>query len=188
MEPLLRFRARAQALLQTKAGKPLDAVAPDESFTQALKEFEELRASLGVYNAGVAAANAIITARKRQVQAANVRELQNAVASLKAQKVRHTQEVRNLCDSEAQLQGEKTTLEQDKDTAKQQLDIRTEQVITRYGEAINRYLERINAAFRITTPTHTYRGGVPSTSYQIVINQNAVDLGDAMTPADRAEL
>jgi wobble nucleotide-excising tRNase len=55
----------------------------------------------------------------------------------------------------------------------------------RYGQSINRYLERINAGFRITSPTHTCRGGTPSTSYQILINQNPVDLGDSSTPADR---
>jgi wobble nucleotide-excising tRNase len=179
------LRQSAQALLQTKAGTPLDAVAPDENFTQALNAFETLRTTLGDYNAGVAAANAVITSRKRQAQAANVRELETALAALRAQKARHTDEVRNQCAAEARLQTEKTALEQAKETAKQQLDTHTAQVITRYGEAINRYLERINAAFRITTPTHTYRGGPPSTSYQIIINQNAVDLGDATTPADR---
>src|SRR5205085_5335829 len=61
----------------------------------------------------------------------------------------------------------------------------TQQVITQYGQKINWYLERINAGFRITTPVHNYRGGPPSTSYQIVINQNAVDLGDPQTPLDR---
>lgn len=85
----------------------------------------------------------------------------------------------------ASPQTEKNTLEQNKETAKEQLDTHTAQVITQYGTAINRYLDRINAAFRITTPTHTYRGGPPSTSYQIVINQSAVDLGDTTTPPDR---
>jgi wobble nucleotide-excising tRNase len=69
--------------------------------------------------------------------------------------------------------------------AREQLDRHTEQVIAQYGQSINHYLDRINAGFRITTPTHTYRGGPPSTSYQILINQNAVDLGDAGTPLDR---
>jgi hypothetical protein len=67
----------------------------------------------------------------------------------------------------------------------EQLDAHTQRVITQYGQSINGYLERINAGFRITSPTHTYRGGPPSTSYQILINQNAVDLGDAATPADK---
>lgn len=34
----------------------------------------------------------------------------------------------------------------------------------------------------VTTPTYTYRGGPPSSSYQIVINKTPVDLGDAATP------
>lgn len=61
----------AQSLLQVKAGTPLDAVAPDDGFTRALADFEALRTSLESYNEAVAAANAVITARKRQAQAAN---------------------------------------------------------------------------------------------------------------------
>jgi wobble nucleotide-excising tRNase len=179
------LRESAQALLDMKAGTPLDAVPPDDRFTQALGAFEALRTSFGTYNAAVATANAVITARKRQAQAANVRDVENALARLKAQKARHTPEVQALCDTDTRLQAEKSALEADKATARQQLDAHTQQVITRYGQRINWYLERINATFRITPPTHTYRGGPPSTSYQIVINQNAVDLGDPATPPDR---
>jgi wobble nucleotide-excising tRNase len=179
------LRRSAQTLLQLKAGTPLDAVAPGEDFTQALAAFEVLRTALGTYNAAVAAANAVIAARKRQAQATNARDVETALAKLKAQKARHTDDVRALCASDVRLQGEKTTLEEDKARAREQLDAHTQQVITLYGQSINRYLERINAGFRITTPTHTYRGGPPSTSYQILINQNAVDLGDAETPPDR---
>jgi wobble nucleotide-excising tRNase len=179
------LRESAQALLDVKAGTPLDTVAPDDRFTQALGAFESLRTSFGTYNATVATANAVITARKRQAQAANVRDVESALARLKAQKARHTADVQALCDTDARLQAGKTTLEGDKATARQQLDAHTQHVITQYGQHINWYLERINASFRITTPTHTYRGGPPSTSYQIVINHNAVDLGDPATPPDR---
>lgn len=114
-----------------------------------------------------------------------MREIETAVAALRAQKVRHTNEAQNVCATDLRLQGEKETLEQEKETSRRLLDDYTQRVITRYGQSINRYLEKINAGFRITTPTHTYRGGPPSTSYQILINQNAVDLGDAGTPADQ---
>jgi wobble nucleotide-excising tRNase len=184
-EVLKALRESAQSLLQKKAGTPLDAVAPDETFTQALADFETLRAELASYNAAVAAANAIITARKRQAQTANVREVEAALGKLKAQKARHLEEVPALCADDGRLQGEKNALDQEKATAKEQLDAHTAQVIAQYGQSINHYLDRINAGFRITTPTHTYRGGPPSTSYQILINQNAVDLGDAGTPLDR---
>jgi wobble nucleotide-excising tRNase len=184
-ELLAALLRSAQTLLQTKAGTPLDAVAPDDAFSRALVGFEALRTSLGTYNAAVAAANVAIAARKRQTLAANVRDVQSALANLRAQKARYTEPVRELCASETRLQTEKTVLEGVKSRAKEQLDAHTEQVITQYGQSINRYLERINAGFRITAPTHTYRGGPPSTSYQILINQNAVDLGDSATPADR---
>jgi wobble nucleotide-excising tRNase len=183
-EVITALRQSAQSLLQIKAGAPLDAVAPDERFTQALGAFETLRASLADYNAAVAAANAVIDARKRATQAANVRDVENALARLKAQKARYTNDVRELCATETRVQGEKQALENAKTQARNQLDAHTRQVITRYGQSINRYLERINAGFRITTPSHNYRGGTPSTSYQILINQNAVDLGDSATPTD----
>jgi wobble nucleotide-excising tRNase len=175
----------AQSLLRRKNDAPLEAVPPDEAFTLALTDFEALRTSMANYNAAVAAANAVIGARKAQAQAANLRDIDIAMAGLRAQKLRHTDEARDVCAADVRLQGEKATLEGEKATAREQLDTYTEQVITRYGQSINRYLEKINAGFRITTPRHTYRGGPPSTSYQILINQNAVDLGDGETPVDR---
>ena len=184
-ECLIALRHASQALLRIKAGTPLEAVPPDEGFTQALTAFEELRVSIGAYNASIAGANAIIATRKRETQAANAREVESALARLKAQKARHSEDVRVLCASDATLQVGKTALETEKDRVRVQLDTHTAQVITRYGQSINRYLERINAGFSITTPTHNYRGGQPSTSYQIVINQNNVDLGDAATAHDR---
>ena len=179
------LRQAARNLLQTKAATPLESVPPDASFTQTLTAFETLRTSLSGYNASVAAANAVIAARKRETQAANLRDVENTLAKLKAQKIRHTDTVRELCSAHVALQVEKTVLELKKTQAKGQLDAHTERVITQYGQRINHYLERINAGFRITPPTHTYRGRQPSTTYQIVINQNAVDLGDADTTPDR---
>lgn len=182
---LKALRDSAQALLRTKAGTPLDAVAPDETFTHALEAFEGLRTDLATYNAAVAGINAVVAARKRQAQTANVREVETAIGTLTAQKDRYAGDLPELCATDQRLQAEKTALDQQKATAREQLDQHTAQVIAQYGQSINHYLERINAGFRITTPTHTYRGGPPSTSYQILINQNAVDLGDAGTPLDR---
>jgi wobble nucleotide-excising tRNase len=184
-EIMTGLRLAAQSLLQIKEGTPLHAVPPDEGFTRALAAFEGLRTSLGVYNAAVAAANAVIETRKREMQAANLTNVESGLARLKAQKARYTQEVVELCSNDSRLQGEKAVFEGEKAQVREQLDTHTQHVITQYGQSINRYLERINAGFRITTPTHTYRGGPPSTSYQILINQNAVDLGDPATPADR---
>jgi len=160
-------------------------VPPDERYTQALAGFESLRAAIGEYNSAVAAANAIIEARKHQAEAANLSEVENELARLKAFRARHTESVKALCATDARLQNEKSALETAKTQAREQLDAHTSQVISAYGQRINHYLERVNAGFRITPPTHNYRGGTPNTSYQIVINQHPVDLGDADTPHDR---
>lgn len=184
-EKMGALRHAAQLLLDVKRRMPLERVAPDERYTHALAAFEALRASVGTYNVAVATANATIAARKRQAQAANVREVEGSLARLSTQKIRHTVEVHALCDRDGILQGEKERMEINKAAVRQLLDAHTQQVIAQYGERINWYLERINAGFRITTPTHTYRGGAPSTSYQIIINRSAIDLGDPETPVDR---
>jgi wobble nucleotide-excising tRNase len=175
----------AQALLDRKRAAPLEAVPPDEAFTRALAAMEGLRASIGTYNAAVAAANALIQVKKQEARSASVGAIQQTLASLRAQRSRHAPEVHALCEAEARRQREKQGLEADKEHTRDRLDTHTAAVIARYGDSINRYLGRINAGFGITTPAHTYRGGSPSTSYQILINQRAVDLGDATTPLDR---
>lgn len=178
------LREAAGVLLTVKVGTPLEAVSPDVTFTRSLEEFEALSTSIEAYNEEVTTANAIISLRKGQAQIANVRDLEINLASLKAQKIRYSDEVHELCIAAECLQGEKATLEDAKATVRQQLDVHTQQVIEQYGQHIKRYLERINASFTITTPTYTYRGGSPSTSYQIVINENTVAIGDPRTPAD----
>ena len=184
-EVMTALRENARASLRAKAAAPLDAVPPGADSTKALQDYETLRAAIAGYNAAVAAANAVIAAKKREAQVAELRAVEGQLAQLHAQKARHTDEVVAQCAIEGTLQAEKRGLEEEKTLGKAALDVHTEQVIRQYGDSINRYLTKINAGFRITTPTHTYRGGSPSTSYQILINQNAVDVGDSSTPHDR---
>lgn len=65
------------------------------------------------------------------------------------------------------------------------LDEHTEQVIGRYEKTINTLLDDFQAGFRITGTTHDYRGGLPTSSFQILINDTAVDLGDDDTALDK---
>jgi wobble nucleotide-excising tRNase len=181
-QTLLGLQTSAQDLLRRKAANPLETVPPDEIFTEALTAFEGVRTAIANYNNAVATANGLINARKRLVEASNVTDVQASLDMLKAQQSRHTADIRGLCATDVRLQTEKTALEQAKAEARTRLDTHTAQLIARYGQSINVYLEQINAGFRISTPTHTYRGGTPSTSYQILINQVGVDLGDSTTP------
>lgn len=179
------LRRAAKVLLEKKAAAPLEAVVADEEFTRALTQVDSLRGSVQRYNESVAAANAHIEARKREARLANEMAITQGLNVLKAQMVRYTPDVRVACEADRIRQAEKAMLEKQKAQAREQLDEHTVAVIARYGGSINKYLERINAGFKITVPTHNYRGGTPMTTYQIVINQQSVELGDANTPLDR---
>jgi wobble nucleotide-excising tRNase len=183
-EILRNLESAAQALLRIKAAAPLASVPLDDCFLEAQQAFDGLRSSIAVYNAAVGSVNTVIETKKRSIQAVTVQAVEGQLTRLKAQKSRHTGQVNTLCADFARLRQEKSALEKQKAQAREQLDLHTQQVISGYGESINRFLELINAGFRISPPTHNYRGGTPSTSYQIIINEHAVDIGDPSTPLD----
>jgi wobble nucleotide-excising tRNase len=130
----------------------------------------------------VADANAIITAKKKVTGAADVRTVEGVLTHLRAVKTRFEPETRKACDEYTLAQLEKKAIEDKKAATREHLDEYTERVIGHYEDAINNFLDAFNAGFRITGTKHGYPGGVPSSSYQIQINNTAVDLGDAETP------
>ena len=184
-ESLAALRKAALALLERKAAAPLEPLQPDEAFREARAASEQARDTVSAYNAAVDTANAIVAAKKLETEAANVQAAEEALARLKAQNTRHTQAVREACETYQAHLTEKADFERQKTETREELDEHTGQVIAQYGQSINRYLDRFNVGFRITTPTHAYHGGTPISSYKILINETPVDLGDASTPLDR---
>ena len=63
-----------------------------------------------------------------------------------------------------------------------QLDEHSNNVIRRYERRINDYLDVFNTGFTITETRHSYPSGIAASSYQLVINNTAIDLGDGQTP------
>lgn len=179
------LRRACLALLERKLAAPLERIELDDVYATTRAAVDAVAEAVRAYNAAVTAANAVIVARKQRAEVAVISTLEAELALLKATKTRHTDETRQACATYVDLMAEKTALETEKTQTRAQLDTHTAQVIEQYGQAINRYLDRFNAGFSITTPTHTYRGGPPSSSYQIVINGTPVDLGDATTPIGR---
>ena len=175
-------RAATLSLLKRKESAPLERIAPDEDFMQAAVAHDALAKAIATYNGSVVAINKLIDAKKEQTGAADVAAVEAELTRLMAQKKRHTEQVDTACQTYRTLMGEKDELEGQKAEAKAQLDEHTESVIEQYGHSINRYLDRFNAGFRISTPTHDYRGRTPSSSYRIIINETSVALGRADTP------
>jgi wobble nucleotide-excising tRNase len=53
-----------------------------------------------------------------------------------------------------------------------------------YEGRINQLLDNFNAGFSIAQTRPAYGGGIASSTYQLVINNTGVNLGDGKTPTD----
>lgn len=179
------LRNISRELIAQKASAPLNTVTTTVQFTDALTAFEELRGQIDLYNRQVVAANTTIEQVRLGAQTADVAEIGGRLRVLKGKKSRFEVDTVDLCATDAELARGKQALETQKNDARTRMDAHTADVIDRYGQSINVFLERINAGFRISAITHNYRGGTPITAYQLVINNNSIDLGDAATPLDR---
>jgi len=180
-----QLREQILAFFEKKLSRPLDVVGLDQEFNALLAQYNDLVTAVEVFNQSIDAANVVIQNQKQAATVADSATIKRELTALKAVRTRHTQQVIDAVAQYANKNNEKGTLGNNKAALRQQLDTHTAQVIQHYGTAINRYLKAFNAGFSITTPTHDYRGRTPSSSYQIVINDVEVELGDSSTPIDQ---
>jgi len=185
VEAIRRLAALATGLLDRKAAVPLEPIAPDEGFTVALTAYDRAATAIEAANAAIRAANVIIADKKAAADAGDLKAAEAELAHLTAIQTRHRADVAELCGTYTKLSGEKDGIEARKDAIRKKLDAHTKTVVKPYERRINEYLEAFNAGFTIAETKHTYPGGVAASSYQLVINDTAVDLGDSKTPGDR---
>lgn len=99
--------------------------------------------------------------------------------------VRFDGNIWNTPNADTRVATEKTAIDIRKDAVRRQLDTHTKTVVEPYERRINASLQAFNAGFSIDKTTHAYPGGIATSSYQLIINSTAVDLGDSKTPASR---
>jgi wobble nucleotide-excising tRNase len=180
---LRTLREATSRLLERKSQAILEPVVPRKEFTEALESYGDAREAVKRYNDAVQTTNAAIAAKKKATQAADEAALAKELAHLRALKRRSDKTVTEAFATIVKLASEKAAIDKKKDEAKTALDTYTDTVLAQYESAINRYLDHFNAGFRIGRTTYDYRGaGEPRSTYQIVINEVAVDLGDDATP------
>jgi wobble nucleotide-excising tRNase len=181
-ETIRALRQAALVLLDRKAASPTEAVVLDPTFTNGRNALMQMQEAVVAYNAAATAANAIVTAKKAATGASDIRSITAALTRLRATKKRHEPAVKQACQQQETLQAEKKTIEESKAAVRAELDNNTKKVIGQYEQTINQLLDDFNAGFRITETKHGYPGGVASSSYQILINNVPVELGDTNTP------
>jgi hypothetical protein len=149
-----------------------------------LKQFEAARTSVNIYNAAVNAANAEIAGKKALVAAGDLKKEEAALARLNAQEKRHDVSVAPLCADHQRLGKEKAALDEQKVQVRAKLEAHSAKVMKPYEGRINQLLDNFNAGFSIAQTRPAYGGGIASSTYQLVINNTGVNLGDGKTPTD----
>ena len=180
-DTLHSLRRATLALLERKSEAPLDNIAPDQAFTDAMAALKRVQKSVTAYNKGITAANAVITAKKTAAGTADIAAIERELGRLRATKKRHEPAVILACNDYAKAVAEKKAFEDSKVTLRAALDKHTDDVIEKYEQTINQLLSDFQAGFGITGTSHDYRGGVPSSNYKILINNTPVELGDVNT-------
>lgn len=185
VEAIRALATSAIGLLDRKAAAPIEPITPDAGFTTVRAAYDGAVAAIKATNEAIRAANTIISDKKAATDAGDLKAAEAELTRLKAIQARHRADVSDLCAAYTNLCGEKDALDARKETIRKQLDAHTKTVVKPYERRINEYLAAFNAGFAITETKHAYPGGIATSSYQLVINDTAVDLGDSKTPGDR---
>jgi wobble nucleotide-excising tRNase len=186
--PARKLRQAALVLIDAKRASPLAATAPDKAFEDAVKNFSVAAALLGTYNTAIVAGNVAIAAQKKQVQGASALGLEKDLAGLNLVKLRQDSKIVPLCTECKTPAADKAKLDMEKNAAKAALDQHADTMIHDYETTINQLLNGFGAGFAIANSKKTYLGGTPTSIYQILINNQPVDLGDITTPPGAALL
>jgi wobble nucleotide-excising tRNase len=184
-EVLRNVRQAIDALLEHKAAAPLDRIAIDQTYKDAVDAYNELLQAASDYNNRIRAANVVISSKKAATVTADINAVNRSLAQLRAVKAWHQPEARKACEAYSAAVREKEKLEEQKAAVRSKLDSHTQTVIGRYEKTMNALLDDFQAGFRISETKHSYPGGVPSSSFQLLINDVGVELGDATTPLDK---
>ncbi|MFN3670393.1 MAG: AAA family ATPase [Bosea sp. (in: a-proteobacteria)] len=185
VEAIRALGAAAIELLDRKAALPLERITPDENFATARAAYDRAAATIDAVNTAICTANVLIANKKTAADAGDLKAVEAEMACLTAIQTRHRADVSDLCAVHTKLSGEKDAIEARKEAVRKQLDSHTRTVVKPYERRINEYLVAFNAGFTISETKHAYPGGVATSSYQLVINDTAIDLGDSKTPGDR---
>jgi wobble nucleotide-excising tRNase len=185
-EIIRKVGAQASTLLALKAASPLEPVKVGSEFTAAMSAYAKAQAAVAAVNVAIRSVNDLIATRKTTTGKTDIRTAQNKLNRLKATRKRHEPAVNQVCVDYLVLSLAKAMIEERKIAVRSQLETHTKTIVEAYQNRINDLLDSFNAGFRIQETSHAYPGGVATSSYRLVINSTAINVGDADTPNDRA--
>ena len=185
LSAMSELRTHAVSAVDSKAAAILEPVTLGADFGEASVRFEAAVASAEAYNAVVTAVNTLISSKKGETGAGDLEQGEAALAQLKATKKRHEPEASGFSQTYVDAQHNKVALETKKDAAKLELDEHTGDLLGVFQKRINQLLEMVTAGFRLGNVSREYKGRRPRSTYQVLINDVRVELGDENTPISK---
>lgn len=173
------------ALLDRKAAALLHPISAAPELTAAREIQARIASSIASYNSACTEANRAIQTVKTTVTGGDANAAQVELVRLEAIKRRHDPASAAVCDRYRQLDAEKRDLERRKSEVREELEAHTARVVRPYEDRINHFLDLFNAGFKIVRTDHGYPGGIATSTYQLLISNIPVELGDSRTPIDR---
>jgi len=170
------LRQACQHVLNVKASAPLEGIGGGCTLNNAHQSYEQARQALAAYSETASSANAVIEEKKCSLEGGSISATEAELIRLKNSRVRHTDEVAELCKKLAATQLAKTRLEEERGEKREELTERTTQLLLQYHTRINEYLARFGADFQISGVTIQHYGGAPRIQYNLAIRGEDVQL------------
>jgi wobble nucleotide-excising tRNase len=171
-------------LLDKKHADLLAPVMITPAYRSAYQKLTAPKTEVEAYNAAVEEANKLIEVFKRSATPARLTSSQNELMWLQLTKKRHEREVAQSCDKYTTLKAEKDALDKKKVDARKKLDEYSATVVDTYRQSINAFLKKFAAGFHLDKMKVGYSGRVPNSTFCVVINETAVEMGNSDTPLD----
>lgn len=164
------------SIIEKKKSTLLDQIDESEA-TAAIEQVRQIQTKIENYNQWVENCLERIEKFKSDLAAGDLRESKKNLARLEATKSRYQVRIQSLCDEYTRLVTEKETLEAEKVAAKNLLDGFTKDTLfPAQIRAINAYLSKFGADLTLAKFSTSLKGGKPSASYGLKINNTAIPL------------
>ena len=183
---LTNIRQSILGLIEQKRRAILEVVPITPEYRAALDEYSAIQEIIATYNETILATREIIAAKKVEAGGADARAAERTLNLLITTKELHDGSLNAPYSAHIEISAQNQHATERKTATRVAVDAYTNDIIARYETRLNELLLAFHANFSVSRVSHDYRGaGSPRSSFQIVINDIEVHLGDAETPLDR---
>ena len=168
--------------LDKKATNPLEPQVLNATVREAVEKYNDLAKEVHSTNTALLAQHDEIALAKEKASHGNLTTTEAHLARLETIERRHEKDIAAKCSEYLKGKQEKETAESQKVGARAALDKHRKRVFGTYQTAINEFLGKFNADFEISALKLSDPRGLPSSSYELVVNRGRVGFTPPRNP------